>query len=718
MANGQRQPGTSVSPQTLANQEMQLRNQTAKMQADLERTRMQTEVQKQKMAQDAQIHKLKVSEMGANERQRMQQEGWDKQRAEEARQFDKRQADEKQQFILNQKLNNIRAGIGQDLGSTTQKAEQGAYNLVGKNPFPVNGSFEERAEHSKRWLQFKYDSNEELGRNIEAHSIAQAGVGNSREDLQRGMLRNLTIRQQQLMSLNDLENNLNTNYGNIMNGITGNNGLMLSVMTEMDKNRRGFWGEVWQGWENVTGGWLPLSNDVLLRPGQTEKQLPFYDQIFRGSGAGAGLNLANSAELGNAIQQIVADSRAGMASEVSKIMGTDLPLEALEGIPSYNEYNFGQNTGSATISEAKFNQGVALELKQRMGQNLTNREQADLSNLKAIIQETGVNPLVDPETIQAMNEGWTMEDKGVRAFSSNPLWGGTISAKGVGGQVAARRMAQQIANELGTTSDFANVGDSLMPVVSSIMDHIEAGSKNPQALKAKLEEFTLQSGDPTIFMLIDNIMDNWGNVPEANVSSAFVQQLKDAGIDTGNDDLMNEILATHREMTDVMGNISAVWNQVTGASAMNASQNRWVISGAQDYSLEELVKNAMQKGEGRVVERYNAATGKMEERMDYTQPVLDDIWRELQGSAFAGLPIEFKEAMYKSLGERIQKLDASAYQAAVGQYEESFGALDDFFSQMGEAEMQMQQEGIDIDLAEQQRQAAAINALLSEYEGL
>ena len=47
MANGQRQPGTSVSPQTLANQEMQLRNQTAKMQADLERTRMQTEVQKQ-----------------------------------------------------------------------------------------------------------------------------------------------------------------------------------------------------------------------------------------------------------------------------------------------------------------------------------------------------------------------------------------------------------------------------------------------------------------------------------------------------------------------------------------------------------------------------------------------------------------------------------------------------------------------------------------------
>jgi hypothetical protein len=738
----QRIMGSSVTPQTLRATEITQQNQIAKQQADIERAKMATQqamasMQTQSRADDraAEMHTAKMGEMGANERQRMQQEGWDKQREQETLMQKERLGADKERTLLEARIANIKAGWGVNLNTQLKKGEMQSYQMGREQPFPLNGSREEQGSWTKNMLDWRHEYNQKVGAMMDTHALQMSRIGQEDKKVRKGIIRNLNTRQQQIMSLNNATTTMNDHYGRITSGISGDMPRMMQVLTNIDKEKRGWFGELWQMFENTgAGSLIPVSNDILIRPGQRVEQLPWYDEIF-GSGEGRGMNFANDPELAASIKGLITESRGNQTQEVMNLLGKqgispDAIQEVMAGrnIPSYNEYNFGQNTGNADLSEQQFNEAISIYVKTLMGEEVSDKEQANLRVMESHVEGASWNPLVDPETLQGMasggsdfaKEAFRGGGKSIRTFSSNPIWGGVIASSAVDGNTATIRYAQHIANELESTGQLGGVGDALMPVVMTIMDYIEGGQNNPEALKEKLFNFTLGEGiDPKVFMLIDNIMDNWGVQDESNTTASFVQQLEDTGYDMDGK-LFEGIRVAHNQMNDVRGSISGIWNLLTGASSMNSRNDKFVLQGAQNNSLGELVDMVMKDG-GTSRQRYiqtgdPEGIGRMETFVDRNQDALDLIWKDLDGPTWAHLPTEFKEAMFRDLEGTMIELDATAYQSEVAKGEESLSGVNQFFTEMSGTETDMLKGQVDIDVRRGQEDRAALEAALADYE--
>ena len=125
----------------------------------------------------------------------------------------------------------------------------------------------------------------------------------------------------------------------------------------------------------------------------------------------------------------------------------------------------------------------------------------------------------------------------------------------------------------------------------------------------------------------------------------------------------------------------------------------------------------MKDGRGTSVSRYNVGTGEMEEMMSYTQPVLDDIFAELQGPGFSDLPKAYKDKLMESLDAGLQRIEVGAHQESISAAETSMLGLNQHFDQMGRSETDFLNQGTDIDVQQQQQMASEIDALLSQFEG-
>ena len=415
---------------------------------------------------------------------------------------------------------------------------------------------------------------------------------------------------------------------------------------------------------------------------------------------------------------LVNEARSNQSNEITEqLLDAGYDAEQIQGALGeqfQSQHSWEETTlGTEGVTREEFIQAQVAITKSKMDpENMSAEDRALVSQIGALSKSTSWNPFADPETIKMMKSG-KMLDWTPKAFSKNPYWGGDVAATALDGSASLRRYAQATSNELKGNATFSQLPKVLMPVIDEIIRFKEGGQENPEELKKALFELTLGEGkDPRMFMMIDDLLDTWGSGAQGPAinGEAFFDQLEKNKFDMESD-FGRSIVKAHKDMMSEASIVSGIWNSVTGASSMNATQNRNVIDGASDHLIEEL-QGLSERSMGFIPDTTDQQMVK-----EYSQDTLNRIWDRMMSPLFSEMPLEVKEALYKKMGAKLEGINLGEHQKLVGEQEEQLGGITEFFNQMWEGEDEFSRGGREIQTRQLKERDRQLSDILGQFEG-